>query len=80
MGGVVWQRQGCSSSKHEAIVLTKYLYMGGFPKIGAGTFLGIPRIRRIVCWGPSWGPPIFGKLPREAAPTCFVSAQGLHQM
>ena len=24
------------------------------------TFLGVPRIRIIVCWGLYWGPPILG--------------------
>ena len=30
---------------------------GGFPQ-WEGTFLGVPIMRIIVCWGLNWGPPI----------------------
>ena len=35
------------------------VYIWGFPKT-LGTFLGVPIIRTIVCWGLDWGPPILG--------------------
>ena len=31
------------------------------------TFVGIPRIRVIVCWGPYWGPPILANSQVEAS-------------
>ena len=31
----------------------------GFPKL-SGTFLGVPRIRTVVFWGPDWVPAILG--------------------
>ena len=43
---------------------TRFLYttdMWGFPK-SRGTFLGVPIIRIIVCWGLHWGSPYLGKL------------------